>query len=47
MMNSVPCIKRTLAAALVLSCAFLTISCGNEEPWLAPLNPAFVKYTAE
>ena len=47
MMNSMPRIQRTLTAALVVSWAFLAISCGNEEPWLAPLNPAFVEYTAE
>ena len=47
MMNSTPCIKKTLAAALVVSWAFLAISCGDEEPWLAPMNQAFLESTAE
>jgi C1A family cysteine protease len=47
MMNSLPCIKRTLTAALVVSWAFLAISCGDEEPLLAPLNSAFEEFAAE
>jgi C1A family cysteine protease len=47
MMNCMPCIKRTLTAALVVSWAFLANSCGEDEPWLAPLNSAFEKFTGE
>ena len=47
MMNYTPCIKKTLAAALVVSWAFLAISCGDEEPWHAPLNPAFEESSTE
>jgi C1A family cysteine protease len=44
--TTMDCLKRILAVALLLLCTCLASACGEDEPWLGPLNPEFLKHIA-